>query len=204
MNNIKVKGDYILLDKSNITSLENNKSYIISNDFLKEDINIIIPDNYNVKFYIVNYKNEYMNISFTQNNSSNLEFIFSATSNKKINYLINNYVKGNNNKTLIKGRIFNDKNANTLVTVNGTIDENTIGNDYTEDIRGLNIYSNNLEIKPNLIVSTNEVIANHMVTIGNFDEKQVEYLKEKGISNENIQFLLLDAFLNNIFPKDMF
>ena len=118
--------------------------------------------------------------------------------------LINNYVKGNNNKTLIKGRIFNDKNANTLVTVNGTIDENTIGNDYTEDIRGLNIYSNNLEIKPNLIVSTNEVIANHMVTIGNFDEKQVEYLKEKGISNENIQFLLLDAFLNNIFPKDMF
>lgn len=204
MNNIKVKGDYILLDKSNITSLENNKSYIISNDFLKEDINIIIPDNYNVKFYIVNYKNEYMNISFIQNNSSNLEFIFSATSNKKINYLINNYVKGNNNKTLIKGRIFNDKNANTLVTVNGTIDENTIGNDYTEDIRGLNIYSNNLEIKPNLIVSTNEIIANHMVTIGNFDEKQVEYLKEKGISNENIQFLLLDAFLNNIFPKDMF
>ena len=73
MNNIKVKGDYILLDKSNITSLENNKSYIISNDFLKEDINIIIPDNYNVKFYIVNYKNEYMNISFIQNNSKNRE-----------------------------------------------------------------------------------------------------------------------------------
>ena len=204
MNNIKVKGDYILLDKSNIKSLENNKSYIISDELLNEEVNIIIPDNYNVKFYIINYEKDMLKISFTQNNDSVLEFVFSVISNKKINYLINNYVKGNNNKTLIKGRIFNDKNADTLVTVNGTIDEGTIGNDYTEDIRGLNIYSNNLEIKPNLIVSTNEVIANHMVTIGNFDEKQVEYLKEKGISNENIQSLLLDAFLNNIFPKDMF
>ena len=204
MNNMLEKGDYIILNKDNINSLINNNCYIIDHDLLSEHLEIIIPDNLNLKFYLIDYKKSFLDINFIQNNNSNIEFNFSITSNSKSSYKVYNSVNGNNNKTLIKGRIFNNIDADTTATIDGVIKEGTTDNDYTEDIRGLNLYSNNLEIKPNLIVSTNEVIANHMVTIGDFDENMVGYLKEKGISDENIKVLLLDAFLKEIFPKDIF
>ena len=203
MNNIEVKSDYIYLNNDNINSLLNNKSYIIDSSLLSEKLEIIIPDNYTLNFYIKNFSDSKFDLAFIQNNNSNLSVSFSVISNQKSSYKVFNYVNGSNNKTVIKGRIYNKEEADTIVEVNGLIKEGTLNNDYTEDVRGLNLYSNNLVIKPNLIVSTNEVVANHMVSISNFDDKKIDYLKEKGIGNKNVKELLLNAFLNEIFPLDI-
>ncbi|MBO4601168.1 MAG: SufD family Fe-S cluster assembly protein [Bacilli bacterium] len=204
MNNIKVNSDYNFLNEENINSLKDNTVYIINENILKNKLVINIPENYHLKFYLIDYQDDYLDITFNQNNNSSIEFMFSITNNKKSTYIITNNVIGSNNKTLIQGRIYNDVKADTNAVINGNIKENTVNNDYTEDIRGLNLYSNNLVIKPNLLVSTSEVVANHMVTIGNFDERKVLYLKEKGISEESIKKLLLNAFLYEIFPKEIF
>ena len=204
MNNIKVNSDYNFLNEENINALKDNAVYIINENILKNKLVINIPENYHLKFYLIDYQDDYLDITFNQNNNSSIEFMFSITNNKKSTYIITNNVIGSNNKTLIQGRIYNDAKADTNAVINGNIKENTVNNDYTEDIRGLNLYSNNLVIKPNLLVSTSEVVANHMVSIGNFDERKVLYLKEKGISEESIKKLLLNAFLYEIFPKEIF
>lgn len=203
MNNIKQKSEYIVLNENNINSLLDNKSYIIDKNLLSDNICITIPDGYNISFYLIDYDSNKLDITFNQNNDSNLIFNFSIINNDKSSYKIINNINGSNNKTVIKGRIYNNINADTMCDISGDIKKNTLNNDYTEDVRGLNLYSNNLIIKPNLIVSTDEVIANHMVTIGNFEKSKINYLKQKGLSDENVKKLLLNNFLYEIFPKDM-
>lgn len=203
MNNIKKKSDYIILDNSNIDSLKDNNCYIIDKAILTDSICINIPDGYYIEFYLINYDNSKLDITFNQKNDSSLIFNFSIINNEKANYTIINNIIGSNNKTIIKGRIYNDLNADTTCLISGDINKGTFNNDYTEDVRGLNLHSNNLVIKPNLIVSTNEVVANHMVTIGNFDKNKIEYLKEKGLGEKNVKKLLLSNFLNEIFPKEL-
>lgn len=203
MNNIKQKGDYIILNESNVNSLLNNKNYIIDKNLLSDNICITIPDGYNLSFYLIDYDSNKLDITFNQNNDSNLVFNFSIINNDKSSYKIINNINGSNNKTVIKGRIYNNINADTMCDISGDIKKNTLNNDYTEDVRGLNLYSNNLIIKPNLIVSTDEVIANHMVTIGNFEKSKINYLKQKGLSDENVKKLLLNNFLYEIFPKEL-
>lgn len=203
MNNIKKKSEYIILNENNINSLLDNTSYIIDKLLLTDSICINIPDGYNIYFYLINYDNNKLDITFNQNNNTSLIFNFSIINNGKSDYKIINNITGSNNKTIIKGRIFNDVLADTICDISGDIEKNTTSNDYTEDVRGLNLYSNNLMIKPNLIVSTDDVIANHMVTIGNFETDKIEYLKQKGLSDENVKKLLLSNFLNEIFPKDL-
>lgn len=203
MNNIKQKSEYIVLNENNINSLLNNKNYIIDKNLLSDNICITVPDGYNLSFYLIDYDNNALDITFNQNNDSNLIFNFSIINDDKSSYKIINNINGSNNKTVIKGRIYNNINADTMCDISGDIKKNTLNNDYTEDVRGLNLYSNNLIIKPNLIVSTDEVIANHMVTIGNFEKSKINYLKQKGLSDENVKKLLLNNFLYEIFPKDM-
>lgn len=203
MNNIKKKSDYIILDKNNINSLQDNNCYIIDKALLTDNICINIPDGYNLEFYLINYEGDKLDITFNQNNNSFVIFSFSIINNMKSNYKIFNNVNGSNNKTIIKGRIYNNVNADTTCLVSGDIKKDTVNNDYTEDVRGLNLYSNNLVIKPDLIVSTNEVVANHMVTIGNFEENKITYLKEKGIGEKNVKKLLLNNFLKEIFPHEL-
>ncbi len=203
MNNIKKKSDYIILDKNNINSLQDNNCYIFDKALLTDNICINIPDGYNLEFYLINYEGDKLDITFNQNNNSFVIFSFSIINNMKSNYKIFNNVNGSNNKTIIKGRIYNNVDADTTCLVSGDIKKDTVNNDYTEDVRGLNLYSNNLVIKPDLIVSTNEVVANHMVTIGNFEENKITYLKEKGIGEENVKKLLLSNFLKGIFPHEL-
>ena len=203
MNNIEVKSDYIYLNKENINSLLDNKNYIIDNNLLSDKLEIIIPDGFTINIFIKDFNDSKFDLTFIQNNNSNLSVYFSVINNQTSSYKILNYVNGSDNKTVVKGRIFNDKDADTTIEVNGLIKSGTVSNDYTEDVRGLNLYSNNLVIKPNLIVSTNEVVANHMVSISNFDDNKIQYLKEKGINNKKVEELLLSSFLNEIFPKNI-
>ena len=203
MNNIEVKSDYIYLNKENINSLLDNKNYIIDNNLLSDKLEIIIPEGVTINVFIKDFNDSKFDLTFIQNNNSNLSVYFSVINNQTSSYKILNYVNGSDNKTVVKGRIFNDKDADTTIEVNGLIKSGTVSNDYTEDVRGLNLYSNNLVIKPNLIVSTNEVVANHMVSISNFDDNKIQYLKEKGINNKKVEELLLSSFLNEIFPKNI-
>ena len=56
---------------------------------------------------------------------------------------------------------------------------------------------------PNLIVNTNDVEANHGVSIGSIDEKELFYLMSKGIDRHNAVKIIEEGFLEAIMPEDV-
>ena len=60
-------------------------------------------------------------------------------------------------------------------------------------------------ILPNLIIDTDQVVANHSAYIGNFDEDVIFYLKSRGIDSESAIKLLMNGFLigNIVFDEKL-
>jgi len=52
-------------------------------------------------------------------------------------------------------------------------------------------------------VKTNEVIANHLVTIGSFNKDELFYLNSQGLSNDLAKNLLLRSFISNILNENI-
>ncbi len=100
----------------------------------------------------------------------------------------------------IKVRVINIlSNSNINLVVNGKILEATRDNELIEDLKGLIINENDMiKISPNMMVDTNEVLANHLVTIGSFNKEELFYLTMRGLSLSSAKELLKKAFLTNI------
>ena len=70
-------------------------------------------------------------------------------------------------------------------------------NEIIEDIKGLN-EGGIVTILPKMEINTNEVMANHYVSIGNVSKEDLFYLKSKGLSEEVAKTLILKGFLKEI------
>ena len=107
-----------------------------------------------------------------------------------------------NSKVLI--RILSEADANVYVEASGYVSKSTLENEITEDIRAFNMDDSKISILPNLIVDSNEVIANHNVTISNVNDEELFYLNSKGINNIEATKLLRNGFMLSIFNDDDF
>ena len=107
-----------------------------------------------------------------------------------------------NSKVLI--RILTIDNASVFVNASGYVFKDTLENEITEDVRAFNSESSKISILPNLIVDSNDVIANHNVTISNVNEDDLFYLNSKGINDEEAIKLLRNGFMLSIFTDDKF
>lgn len=107
-----------------------------------------------------------------------------------------------NSKVLI--RILSEADANVYVEASGYVSKDTLENEITEDIRAFNMDDSKISILPNLIVDSNEVIANHNVTISNVNDEELFYLNSKGINNIEATKLLRNGFMLSIFNDDDF
>ena len=52
-------------------------------------------------------------------------------------------------------------------------------------------------------VNTNEVMANHLVTIGAFNRDELFYLNSKGLSDESAKNILIHSFISGILNMEM-
>jgi len=112
---------------------------------------------------------------------------------------INLNMLGNNSDIKIKVRVINKNNESNIdVVCNGLVKSNTKDNMLLEDLKGLIINEGIIKISPNIRVLTNEVEANHLVTIGSFEKDEMFYLKSKGLSEENAKKLLIESFTTSI------
>ena len=73
-----------------------------------------------------------------------------------------------------------------------------------EDVRAFNSESSKISILPNLIVDSNDVVANHNVTISNINEEELFYLNSKGINESDAIKLLRNGFMLSIFSDEEF
>ena len=195
-DNIKINdGSYELDIKSNIVNItvDGNVILYLINQLL-DKLSIELIDNSKLIIYKFNKYNENnIEININQNNSTILiynEAIINKEDNKVI---INNNIKGNNNKSEINIRNISDNN-NSDIIINVNISKNTMNNIALEDLKGIN-NGGFIHIEPNIICDSNEVEANHLTTIGSIDEELISYMNSKGINSNNAKELILKGFI---------
>ena len=178
--------DLVVNIKSNVTI------YLINENLSKLDI--IMQDNSNLKIYIFNkiWHNN-LDVNINQVNNSKINFNMSYTNDGDSNIIINNYLDGNNNESIINTRCVSNI-GNSKIIINVNVAKDTINNIAVEDIKGIN-NGGFVHIEPNIIVLSNEVEANHLTTIGSLDKDAINYLLSKGISNKDAKDLLLNGFI---------
>ena len=202
MNKILLENKY--LENDNLKLLINNNINLEHYCKSLKNVDIKLEDNSRLLFHsFYELKND-AKINFILVNNSFLDYTIVIV-NKGINTLeIDAKSVGNNNNFKIKLRVINkDKNSKVNIIVNGIICENTIDNELLEDLKGLVLYEDEIKISPNMLVNTNEVLANHLVTVGSFRSEELFYLKSKGLSEYTAKRMLLEAFITNCLTDNL-
>lgn len=173
-----------------------NENVIVLNNFINK-LDIILNDDSKLDLYIKdNSKTINCDINIIINNNAVFNLYGSFKSYNDNNIKIINNIKGNNNRSniILRGIAYR---KSILVDVSLIVNKNTIGNILTEDIKGLN-NGGEIIVKPIMKIKTNEVIANHYVTISNPDQNMLFYLQTKGLSFKKAKQLILKGFLKSI------
>ena len=188
-------GEYTLKvnSKDLVVNIKSNVTIYLINENLNK-LDIIMQDNSNLKIYIFNkiWHNN-LDVNINQVNNSKINFNMSYTNDSDSNIIINNYLDGNNNESIINTRCVSNI-GNSKIIINVNVAKDTINNIAVEDIKGIN-NGGFVHIEPNIIVLSNEVEANHLTTIGSLDKDAINYLLSKGISNKDAKDLLLNGFI---------
>lgn len=166
--------------------------YIVNEDIKKIIFNLEDGSKLNIYKYDNVLKNN-IDIIINENNSTKVNFFNTFINELDVEVKIINYINGNNNNSNINIRNVSNK-CNSKIIVDVYIKENTINNTALEDLKGL-VNGGFIHIEPNIMCSSNEVVANHLTTIGTFNNSELEYLMSKGLSIDSSKELLLKGFI---------
>lgn len=163
---------------------------------IKEGI-IVLEDNASLIIHdIIDIEGINGNLSIISNNNTNLDLGLGISSKGKNTFNIINRLVGNNNKSNIKIRVVSEKYSHINMKLTGIIESNTKNNDYTEDIKYLNLYPETIICLPELIVNSNDTVANHLMSVGNVSEEELFYLESRGINKKDSIEMIKRGFLN--------
>ena len=163
---------------------------------IKEGI-IVLEDNASLIIHdIIDIEGINGNLSIISNNNTNLDLGLCISSKGKNTFNIINRLVGNNNKSNIKIRVVSEKYSYINMKLTGIIESNTKNNDYTEDIKYLNLYPETIICLPELIVNSNDTVANHLMSVGNVNEEELFYLESRGINKKDSIEMIKRGFLN--------
>ena len=163
---------------------------------IKEGI-IVLEDNASLIIHdIIDIEGINGNLSIISNNNTNLDLGLGISSKGKNTFNIINRLVGNNNKSNIKIRVVSEEYSYINMKLTGIIESNTKNNDYTEDIKYLNLYPETIICLPELIVNSNDTVANHLMSVGNVNEEELFYLESRGINKKDSIEMIKRGFLN--------
>ena len=130
----------------------------------------------------------------------------------KLNSINNIDIKslGQNNNSIIYTNGINLQKNKLYFKINGIIRKESTNSTLNENSKVINLGLGDSKIIPNLIIDTNDVIANHSAFIGTFNKEELYYLMSRGIKRKNAQDLLIKSILlkgmkinNKLFIKEI-
>lgn len=207
LNNIILGGGVVDLDK-----YINSAKITIKEDTIINAINL--HNNMDLKMLVKSGKNLIINMfDYAVNLNTHLEIELEDRSNLTINCTFIAEVKyeldidtklyGDNIKTKVNIRGINEPEGIVRITMNGTVAGNTKGNVIEEYAHILNKSRLSNIIIPNLIINTNEVEANHGVTIGQISEDELFYMMSKGINRSTATKIIEEGFIKEGLDLDV-
>ena len=177
-------------------SIENNDIFLSDNDFFYLDINkycelnIMVNKNVHAKLIIIGTSNYNLNItlckdanlivnSINKNNSVNITlslyensvitYNHSITSNGDSTNVFNVLHKENNSKSILNNHGINLSNGKLFFTIDGIVPNNLVSISCNQNSRIINYKNGDSKIIPNLIIDSNDIVANHSAYIGIID-----------------------------------
>lgn len=192
-------GEYNLeLNENVVINIEGN---VILHDInnINKEFNIELEDNSNLDLYLIKKSECDYNISFSLLNNVKLNLNMLILNNNKNKVTVNINMLGNSSKAILDIRGMNiDNDSNLDIICNGYVKKNTKDNELIENLKGLIKNENDtIKISPVMKIDTNEVSANHLVTIGSFNKEELFYLESLGLDKDNAQNMLTNSFLKH-------
>ncbi len=190
LNNFKgciaIKGERTKLDIKGLCKI------YLKSEFSNLELNIC--DNAKLELYLYNNgkKNDSSVVINQQSNTKLvLTDIFNSVCNIKESIIVN--VFGEDNFSDIKIRVVqNDGHSQIKEQINAFL--NSKNNVATESLKGL-VCGGKITVVPNMEINTNNIVANHFVTVSSYDKDEISYLLSKGISLKNSQELIKSGYL---------
>lgn len=207
MNKIVIDNNRILL-KKNLTyylSIEKDVTIdiLVSND-IKAKIVIVSQYNNNINIYLS--RNSFLLInSLNKDNNSNINIQLEENSKIVYNYSVlsnkdsqNEFcVKhmANNSVSILNNYGINRNDGKLYFKIDGVIPKNLNKIVCNQNSRIINFNNGDSKIIPDLIIDSNDIIANHAAYVGEIDEHEKFYLASRGISDMEIEKLMYRATL---------
>lgn len=211
MNKLLLVGDNTITPGNYLISYDTASNLTINGEVTlnnpnnpNHDLTINLENNAQLNYHAILYLTTNNNLTITtkNNNVLNLNLVIINTNKNKFTITIN--MLGSTSRAKISIRALNTDSASNLdIICNGNISKNTFDNEILEDLKGLILHNDSLKISPNITVSTNEVMANHLVTIGSFNPEDLFYLATKDLSIKTAKNLLLHSFVTSILPQEL-
>ncbi len=215
MNKILIENDNISFDNEEVDVNFKNKSVIL-NITNKVTINVLEINN-SLENLIININdNSSLTLNvFNENANLNLDVVINLAENSIFhgNIGLIGFTENNLNITtnMYKNNIINDLNIKGIskkegkfnIRVDGKVIKDTYNNIMKESIKILNLNGQKSRILPNMLVATNEVKADHFVTISSISLDELFYLMSKGINKSLATKLLEKAFIFSLYSEDI-
>ncbi len=185
-----VPDDFSLYTKGNVSVLFDTLCFKNFSIYLEKGSHLLIEffgEMYNQKNKVTIYNQE----------NSVLDFHYACTYEKENELIIESNVSESFVRNYIKVRSV-ENNGTILIKALGTINEHTKDTLYLEDIKAITTNNHSVTIYPDLVVESNEVIANHNATISSVSESVLFYLMSRGISKDLATKLIKEGFLKGI------
>ena len=189
------EGKLDILVKENI----NSKIIIISSS--NYDINIKLENNSSLLVNSLNKDNS-VNVNISLLDNSSITYNHSVLANiDSINYFNIKHLSNSSNSVINNNGI--NKNKNKLFfTIDGIIPKKLTNIICNQNSKIINYNKGNSKIIPNLIIDSNDIIANHSAYIGEIGEEELFYMQSRGISKEDIKKLIYKAVLLSKMEMD--
>lgn len=146
------------------------------------------------KFYDVKSIKEACIINLNGINAR-IDYSFKTISKNKEKY---DLIVNHNDKNTISNITNNGINildGSLTFNVNGIVPNNIIDCELNQNNRIVTFNENKCQINPNLLISENDVTANHSAYIGKFSDEELFYLKSRGINEKRAINLLVKGLL---------
>ena len=182
------------ITKINITVKNNISSKLIIVSNYNYDINIVLEDNSTLIVNSLNKDNS-VNTNVTLFENSNINYNHSTLANVdsinnfKVNHQSNSSVSNINNNGI------NQNDNKLFFNIDGVIPQNLHNIICNQNSKIINFNNGNSKIIPNLIIDSNDIIANHSAYIGEISEEELFYMQSRGIKLEDIRKLVKKAIL---------
>ncbi len=202
MNKIVIDNDLYNLDSyEGYIVIKKNKTQLNitgKNSIFLEDngleVNITLLDDASVSIYMYNTNKKVgSNIVITQMNNTEINVYDLFESRIDIKETIIDNINGDNNTSNMIINIIQN-GGNSEITEEIKAEKETKNNNATEVLKGL-VCKGSIKTLPNMEINTNNIIANHYVTISSYDKDDLFYLMSKGISLSKAKSLIKKGYL---------